>query len=136
MSDQPAQEDYYAVLVTTPPKHGYGPFVDRFCAVPDIPPAIDWDSRNTLALPSMLDSLVFRRHFALCLVKRGTWESADLPLRSKFQDQRFWNYYGVDRSCSKGETWNPIKISAINAIHVLGIIDSAGDAVSDCSNCV
>lgn len=82
----------------------------------------------------MLASLAFRRHFALCLVPKGVWESKTKTLTEKFDGQLFWDYSGGELDNSRAVAWPPSRISDINAIQELGIIDSDGDAVATCTS--
>ncbi|KAF7548147.1 hypothetical protein G7Z17_g7243 [Cylindrodendrum hubeiense] len=97
----PRHKKYYAILITTPPVHFYGPF---------------------------------RRHFALCLVPTGVWESKTKTLAEKFDGQLFWDYYGDIPGSSRAAAWPRSRISTLNGIQELGIIRSDGDAVSACTS--
>ncbi|KAH8734616.1 hypothetical protein BGZ61DRAFT_127063 [Ilyonectria robusta] len=125
---------YYAILVTTPPVHIYGPVSDHLHTAPDRSEKIMWNSTSPDSIPPMLASLAFRRHFALCLVPQGVWESKTKTLTEKFDGQVFWDYSGDEPDNSRAVAWPPSRISDINAIQELGIIDSDGDAVATCTS--
>ena len=135
MINVPLRQKYYAVLVTTNAKHSFGWLSDYLCAEADLPPRIEWESRDTTALPPMRDFLAFRRHFALCLVKKEVWESTHVRLIDKFADQPFWDYYGRNSSYTIQQTWTDGEISKINGIQSLGIIRSDGNVLQEFSNC-
>lgn len=129
------RRQYYAVLVTTEAKHYFGWLSDYLCAEADTPPRIDWEARDTSVLLPLRDSLVFRRHFALCLVQKEVWESTHIRLVDKFADQPFWDYYGKPNSYTVQQTWTDDEIVKINGIQSLGLIRSDGNVLQELSNC-
>ncbi|KAH7155696.1 hypothetical protein B0J13DRAFT_672671 [Dactylonectria estremocensis] len=130
----PRHKKYYAILVTTPPVHVYGPVSDHLHKAPDRPETIPWNATSTSSIPPILASLAFRRHFALCLVPTGLWESKTKTLAKKIDGQLFWDYSGDMSSSSRGAAWSPNRVSSINAIQELGIVGSNCDAIMDCTN--
>jgi hypothetical protein len=126
----PSRQKYLAILVTTPPIHNYGPVSDRlYNTSADEPGPIPWTSTETDSIPSMLASLVFRRHFAVCLVAQDTWRSPKTTLKEKLTGQLFWDHCGDSSGGhpgSRASTWSPSRISQINALQVLGVV--VGDA--------
>jgi hypothetical protein len=129
----PRHSKYYAILLTTPPVHAYGVASDKFCTPPDRPSRIPWNSTDTHLIPSMFASLVFRRHFALCLVLKEVWESKSKTLAEKFENQLFWDHCGNNFKDSRGATWSPRRIAEVNAIEELDIIASDGNATDLCT---
>ncbi|KAH7156491.1 hypothetical protein EDB81DRAFT_392764 [Dactylonectria macrodidyma] len=130
----PRHKRYYAILVTTPPVHVYGPVSDHLHTAPDRPETIPWNSTSTSSIPPILASLAFRRHFALCLVPTGLWESKTKTLAEKFDDQLFWDYSGDMSSSSRAAAWPRNRVSTINAIQELGIVGSNCNAIVDCTS--
>lgn len=126
---------YYAILVTTPPVHMYGYLSDKLCAPPDRPAVINWNYKGRNNIPSMVASLAFRRHFALCLVRKEVWESTNKTLAQKFENQLFWDYYGQSTQYSRASCWSLRNIITINAIQELGIVKSDKDATQKCTEC-
>jgi len=131
----PRRQAYQVLLVTRPPIHAYGVVSDGFCAPLDRPSAVPWSSTDLDSIPPLLPALHFRRHFALCLIRREVWTSPTKTLAEKFEGQLFWDYYGNDTGCSRGAAWLPDTIRDINAIQDLGIAVSGEDAASLCSEC-
>ncbi|KAE8445965.1 hypothetical protein EG329_012744 [Mollisiaceae sp. DMI_Dod_QoI] len=129
----PRHPKYHAVLVTTAPVHVYGVVSDSFCKPPDLPPRIPWSSTGTHPIPSMLASLVFRRHFALCLVLKEVWESKSKTLAEKFEGQLFWDHCGDAIQGTRAAAWSLHRIVEVNAIEELGIIALDGDATDLCT---
>jgi hypothetical protein len=125
--------EFYAVLVTTPPVHMYGPISDQFATQRGRPREISWRSKRTRSIHPMLPSISFRRHFALCLVAKQVWESRAICLDEKFRGQLFWDYCGDQATSSRAAIWDPARIRSIELIQELGIIVSDQDASVICS---
>ncbi|KAK3294453.1 uncharacterized protein B0H64DRAFT_400737 [Chaetomium fimeti] len=125
----PCRQNYLAILVTTPPIHTYGPVSDRLCnTTSEEPEPIPWASTSTNSIPSLLASLAFRRHFAVCLVAEENWRCTTTTLKEKLTGQPFWDHCGDNIGSppgSRASTWSPDRISQINALQVLGVV--AGD---------
>jgi hypothetical protein len=131
----PSHQAYQVLLVTQPPIHAYGVISDEFCTPLDQPSAVPWGLTDPDSIPPLLPALHFRRHFALCLVRREVWTSRTKSLADKFEDQLFWDYHGNHTTCSQGTTWPSESIRKINAIQDLGIALSGEDAANLCTEC-
>ncbi|KAH6856229.1 hypothetical protein B0I37DRAFT_71751 [Chaetomium sp. MPI-CAGE-AT-0009] len=134
----PSRQKYLAVLVTTPPIHNYGPVSDRlYSTTTDEPAPIPWASKDTNSIPSMLASLVFRRHFAVCLVPEDAWRCTTTTLKEKLTGQLFWDHCGdISGSTlsSRASTWGPYRISQINGLQVLGVVAGDQEAAEICNS--
>ncbi|KAK3309979.1 uncharacterized protein B0T15DRAFT_488675 [Chaetomium strumarium] len=127
---------YLAILVTTPPIHTYGPVSEKLYTTADEPKPIPWTSTDAETVPSMMTSLAFRRHFALCLVDEKVWRSRKTTVAEKLSGQLFWDYCG-DSETNLGagpSSWPPSRIAQINALQVLGVVPGKGDATSTCTS--
>ncbi len=136
----PNRQNYLAILVTTPPIHNYGPVSEHLYRTrPDKPGRIPWASTDTDSIPPMLASLVFRRHFAVCLVTEEAWKCSTTTLREKLTGQLFWDHCGGSGgkiSGSRGSTWSSGRVSQINALQVLGaVVVGDQDAAEACTCC-
>ncbi|KAH8880840.1 hypothetical protein GQ53DRAFT_833014 [Thozetella sp. PMI_491] len=125
--------EYCVVLVTRPPIHSYGTVSDGFCTPPDLPQAIPWSEVDLASIPSMLPSLHFRRHFAICLVPKDIWTSRTITIFQKLDGQLFWDYYGNNTNYSRGAVWPSNTVRQINAIQDLGVALSGEDAANLCT---
>lgn len=85
----------------------------------------------------MLVSLVFRRHFAICLVAEAAWRSTTTTLQEKLAGQLFWDHCGDGEGSpgSRASTWTPGRIGQINALQVLGLVVADEDAAEICTSC-
>lgn len=134
----PGRQNYLAILVTTPPVHEYGPASERlYSTAPGRPGPISWVSTETDSIPPMLVSLVFRRHFAICLVAEAAWRSTTTTLQEKLAGQLFWDHCGDGEGSpgSRASTWTPGRIGQINALQVLGLVVADEDAAEICTSC-
>lgn len=104
---------------------------DQFSAPIDRPVPIDWNSKITDLIPGMLGSLVFRRYFALCLVRKKVWESPDTSLAVKLGQGLFWDYCGNQARSSRAVTWRLSRVREINAIQKLGSVGGKRDRAID-----
>lgn len=84
----------------------------------------------------MLVSLVFRRHFAICLVAEAVWRSTTTTLQEKLAGQLFWDHCGDGEGSpgSRASTWTPGRIGQINALQVLGLVVADEDAAEICTS--
>jgi hypothetical protein len=130
---RPSRRKYCVILVTIPPVHDYGPVSDKLYTKPDQLSPIPWTSASTAYIPSMLASLVFRRHFALCLVLKEVWKSESMTLAQKFEVSSFWDHCGDTKDGSRAATWPTTRVATINVFWKLGIIVSKSEASDLCT---
>ena len=141
----PTSTAWYAILVRTPPVHGYGFFGPKTKSWDDMDAwdspevsSLPWQETSTSCLPSLMecDSLVADLHLALYLVEKAYWESPNATLAQKLAKGRYWDIRG-QYEWQRGEKWTEHQVRDILGIEVLGLAQASkgGDAIDSCYSC-
>ncbi|RMJ07396.1 hypothetical protein CDV36_013010 [Fusarium kuroshium] len=126
----PISNEWYGILVMTPPVYRYGSLLLAPNAREQRDP-IQWDSHRTSYVPSISPRSDFRAHLSFCLVPKAVWESQDTTLAGKLMAGLYWNMRG-DNCVADGEVWTQARVQRITGIKVLGLVDEEPNTVNSC----
>jgi hypothetical protein len=121
---------WYGILVRTPPVHDYGPF--QPVRLPN-PAPMPWQSCETLGIPSIVQTMMFRSHVSFCLVEQTVWDCQNTNLLEKLMTARYWHITGKIEG-DKAECWERSQVMTVTGIELLGIVE-AEDVIKDCDEC-
>ncbi|KAH8424772.1 uncharacterized protein LDX57_002515 [Aspergillus melleus] len=107
-----------ALLVTAPVSESFQNIVEAIGGkVPPSPP-VDWDSRDSDALPNLTSRLKFTTHYALCVIDSERWDDTSLTLKQRFTGAKFWDHPGdstklaSSRSSASNSSSEPTELNA------------------------
>ncbi|KAK1252384.1 hypothetical protein MKX08_003571 [Trichoderma sp. CBMAI-0020] len=131
----PEFTQYYGILVKLPRGPNVtAPFAPPFRTREVSESIIPRESKDVLAVPSVLSSWDVDSRISFLLVERTTWDDRDLTLRSKLAAGTYWNMSAQGRGNLRKEM-DKTEVAQISGIEVIGLGDGEYDALKKCRQC-
>ncbi|KAK1147971.1 hypothetical protein N8T08_000487 [Aspergillus melleus] len=83
-----------ALLVTAPVSRSFQNLVEVIGRRPPPSLPVNWNSRDSDALPNLTSRLKFTTHYALCVIDSERWDDTSLTLKERFTGAKFWDHPG------------------------------------------